>query len=351
MSPAAPSDALEEALDRLSDRTYFDGPGLPAHGPMVAEALCALGRDDAAPAWVDRHRRVTEPVDLPPRCERIEPGQEASWRAALGDVRRLADWDELFARELASAPWGEVARRWVPALLPGSAGAQTHGLIRTAHAVRALGVRPGSDLCVRELGRGLALWAATATAVPGPRTLGGPASLEEAVARLPPAVGWTVAEAASLSRLGEVEGFVPAVEALAPLEGDPLGRLVDAFGRAVVELSGAALVPLVHAVTATAAARLLLPLVPPEAGEEVVATAWRTGAAVLVSFAGRPAPQDRPAPEVVALGWDDLAERARAGGDAHAIKVVEACWREHRLDGGAALHAAAAHVVDRLAPG
>ena len=43
-----------------------------------------------------------------------------------------------FCRQLAEAPWPAVLAEWVQRLIPGVMAAGTHGLIRTAHAVRAL---------------------------------------------------------------------------------------------------------------------------------------------------------------------------------------------------------------------
>src|SRR5271157_6069259 len=56
--------------------------------------------------------------------------------------------------------WRTVLRSWWLRLLPGCSGSLLHGLIRSAHAVRSLGlVAEPSDLQIDELARGLALWA------------------------------------------------------------------------------------------------------------------------------------------------------------------------------------------------
>src|SRR5262245_52902295 len=52
------NDAFDEALERLRGTgTEVAGGIAPNHGPMGAEALVALGRDDAVVAWADRYRR------------------------------------------------------------------------------------------------------------------------------------------------------------------------------------------------------------------------------------------------------------------------------------------------------
>ncbi|MDJ0463918.1 hypothetical protein [Streptomyces sp. H27-C3] len=68
----------------------------------------------------------------------IAPVDESSWRPVLGVFNRAGDWEQLFARELAEAHWSEMLVRWWPRLLPGLFAGLTHGLIRTAHAVRGL---------------------------------------------------------------------------------------------------------------------------------------------------------------------------------------------------------------------
>src|SRR5689334_1470633 len=83
---------LDEALDRL--RPY--GPGLINgnfnHAPMVAEALCALGRPDAVLPWIERYRdRMVMRAAV---GERIAPDK---WREPLGGGDRFAAWSEFFA--------------------------------------------------------------------------------------------------------------------------------------------------------------------------------------------------------------------------------------------------------------
>jgi hypothetical protein len=46
--------AMDEALERLADRGPDLRNGMTSHAPMAAEALCALGRSDAVPGWVER---------------------------------------------------------------------------------------------------------------------------------------------------------------------------------------------------------------------------------------------------------------------------------------------------------
>src|SRR5215471_15748968 len=143
----APLDAL---LDRLSSSDSELKNGLTNHAPMVVEALCALGRGAAASAWLDRYAR-----ELLPRASARVPIDAAAHRGALGRLDRLADWHALFAAELAPGRWRDVLRDWIPRLAPGVSGAATHGVIRAAHAARAVAERE-TRARTAELAAGLA---------------------------------------------------------------------------------------------------------------------------------------------------------------------------------------------------
>src|SRR5260370_29416158 len=93
---------LDGALDRLAGY----GPGLAngnfSHAPMVAEALCALGRPAAVMPWIERYQErivARAPAGAPaPGVD--EPIRPAEWRGALGQRDRFAAWSALFAGEL-----------------------------------------------------------------------------------------------------------------------------------------------------------------------------------------------------------------------------------------------------------
>jgi len=124
---------IDEALDILHRAGPDLGGGGSNHGPIVAEALFALGRPDAVLPWIEGYKSRFQ--DRPQTRHPISPG---SWHASLGDSSRSADWVAFFDRELAEAPWPAVLHAWVPHLAPGLMAAATHGLIRTGHAVRSL---------------------------------------------------------------------------------------------------------------------------------------------------------------------------------------------------------------------
>src|SRR5262249_28262096 len=132
------NDQLDDALDRLRGTgAEVAGGGAPNHGPMAAEALVALGHPDLAPQWAERYRRL---LDTMPAA--TSPVTSTTWRESLGEEGRLADWSAFFKRQLAELPWQEALEQWLRRLIPGLVSAGRHGLIRTAHAVRALSRGP-----------------------------------------------------------------------------------------------------------------------------------------------------------------------------------------------------------------
>ena len=59
-------------------------------------------------------------------------------RPALGRFDRVGDWEHMFRRLLGVRPCHDVVAQWWPRVSPGLFSRLTHGLIRTAHAVRGV---------------------------------------------------------------------------------------------------------------------------------------------------------------------------------------------------------------------
>ena len=152
----APSYALlDEALEILANYGIELKNGNSNHGPMVAEALCALGRPEAVMPWLARYRER-----MLPRSAAGDRIDHEDWRAALGDRRRFADWSAFFREELDEMPWRQMLELWVERLAPGFCAAATHGVIRVGHATRSLAVEETPQR-LGELADAFASWAAT----------------------------------------------------------------------------------------------------------------------------------------------------------------------------------------------
>jgi hypothetical protein len=288
MGPVSYTDAVNGALDRLRTTGFYLGEFFANHGPMAAEALAKLGYCDEVDGWLDANISHRDYSPLPDPTEAI-----TDWQAALGDRNRGGDWVELFRRELSDAPWRAVLQSWWPRLLPGCAGSLTHGLIRTAHAVRSLREADHhGELQIDELARGLAFWATAFTPLNTAPCRG--ADLD------------TAAVDRALSALtAEYAGHYAATMPPFPI-------------------------PLIHTITAPAAMRLLLAELPAELHAAAFHTIAQVNRELFGHFGGKRAigshPFDRPGTDRT---FTTLAAEAVDIGDEHAIKVCEATMREH----------------------
>ncbi|MEU1175487.1 hypothetical protein [Streptomyces microflavus] len=321
MSPLTYTDAVGGALERLRGVGFEHGPRFVNHAPMAAEALAYMGYADDVPRWIDRNLRTHTYHEVPDARWAIDPADPDDWRSALGDFSRVADWTALFERELALAPWPEVLARWWPRLLPGMSGVLTHGVIRTAHAVRAISRAGEENLAYRrELAQGLGYWAARYAS--------------------------------------HTHGIRPGDEYPGTGDGEQVPRTADADSAAaaldglVAEYAGIYAsapqrhpVPLIHSITGPAAVRLVVGHLPAAQRRPSYLVARDVSASMLDWFSTTPV-----TPNPVGLsGVPDLGEvlaTAVAIGDEHAIKLAEVAVRHQALAPDPRI-AAAAHAANQ----
>lgn len=290
------AECMDHALERLWEVGFEFGPDFAVHAPMVAETLATLGHRDTVPSWIKINTRRRQYYAPPSAVEALPEDADAARQAALGDYRRVTDWTQYFDRRLAERPWREVLVDWWPQLMEGAFSAFTHGLIRTAHAVRALTVAPEpSTLQLNELARGLAYWAARYRTVPWKLKYAGPAvtSAEEVPAAL------TELTALNAGKYAEV----------AP---DPA-------------------VPQVHSITAPAALRLVLPILPPELAVRSFEAVAHLTAGVWTAIPSTSGHSPASAEDYRPPSGELLVADAVELGEEHAIKLTEACLREHAV--------------------
>ncbi len=348
MQRDVPADALDDALIVFATTAPSYGPlGLANHGPMATEALARLGRHDAIGEWTARYAKRLD--EAPPPARR--PLAEAEWQDALGQGSRYPEWLALFEREVADRPAAAVAGEWAPRLLPGTIGAATHGLIRTGHALRALGTADTPPRRV-EVASALAFWASSYQELPGPPLLIGSERVTQALADLPylsedaPAA---VLISDRVAAVGDIaDEFEQAVASLGWTGGSV--ELLDelAAGGAAAYLRNAdagGAIGLLHSVTSPLACELVLPWLAEEDRAAAVGYAWQAAAALHVAY-----DTDRvtPVPPTQAPAPDDLIDRALASGDEHAIKLCEASLRAFGRCGDPALLLASADASTRF---
>jgi hypothetical protein len=342
-------DVLDPALDSIAEAGPDLRNGLTNHAPMAVEALCALGRGSAVEPWLEHYREGFLP--WPARSGRVE---REGWRAALGNPERASDWRAFLRDELETAPWREVLERWTARLSPGICAAATHGVIRVGHAARAL-AQTESPARRRELADALASWASTYQTLPtdlsaAPEALApGQAILQ--VPRVPPEQRrFTGTITGSLEALDEFPPFAGVI-ALADLGGDPAARssdLTETFARVLLGNARDTLstIVFVHGVTSVAAVRSLLPCLDAATALAALRYAWQASCALYAAFGQRPGPARAAEPPRESAA--ELVEMAVASRDEHAIKLTEACLREHALRPSAEYLAAARLALDFL---
>lgn len=243
--------------------------GFAEHAPMGAEAMLTLGLNPAAVVtWAFRH----DPVPMP----------------AGSPLRTLRD---TIAAELADGDWSVVLGRHAGILVDRLDTHLFHGLIRVAHAARALRAHDGPETR-DELALALASWKLWAG---GQRSEAGPATVTE-----------------------------------------PLTQILEMARRGAAAFVTAPSIFTLHHVTAPMAYLLI--------ADHLDETANATAAGVFARTHRRhpepPARRDhRPGP--------DPSRLARLGHqwDAHPAKLVEAALRGHRLTGDAAFGDAVAGMM------
>lgn len=363
--PALPAGAglddgtLDEALGLLQSKEPLSKGGMSTHAPMAAEALCALGAADRVMSWVERYNAPVLQIPIA-----TKPILRDEWRAALGPRLatatleeanpRWGDWKEFFLAELSEARWQDLLDTWVSRLAPGMSGAATHGVIRTAHAVRALSRR---DTPARrgELARGLAYWASSYEELPARRgTRQSAATYAKALAEVPlywqafgrKPEGRNIVE--TLRHVAELDSFADARDLVAePADvGAAISALTATFAHVYLRHGTQGdTIAFVHAVTGPCSLRRIAPHIKPATARAALPYAWQSAAAIYAAYAHGRDERREPEPK---LGRAELAAAAIANGDEHAIKFTEVMLAEHQLNPDPVYLAAAQDAVVRL---
>jgi hypothetical protein len=245
-----------------------------------------------------------------------------------------------------------VTGEWIPRLVPGIIGAAAHGLIRTAHGLRAFGEAATLPRRV-EVATGLAYWASRYQELPGPPLLIGHQNVPEALADLPylpeetpraMLISDVVAHMADIADEFEqgVSSLGPGGDAVAVLDALAVGG-ARAYLRNV---EGGNAIGLLHAVTAPLALELVLPWLAVEDRDAALAYAWQAVASLHVAYDVERHDDgtrgDEPPPQAA------LIAQAVASGDAHALKLTEAALRSYARTNEPALLLAAFDASARL---
>jgi len=147
----------ENVLDDVYGKYRDSHPFLPVthfidHATMGAEALVALGLGHKVSDWISRHR--VRRYEAPSAGVSIS----SAWKEAVGRKECHGDWLRHLESELNGNRFENVLAAWTERFAHDVGAFLFHGLIRTAHAARALRHKDTQERR-GELARGLALWA------------------------------------------------------------------------------------------------------------------------------------------------------------------------------------------------
>jgi hypothetical protein len=310
---------------------------LANHVPMVLAALDRLG---ASPERLDEYfvgyRDAHGLVPVPPPVAAV---RRETWKEALGDRSREADYRMFFEREVAQLGIRDTVKTYLPALVAGVAGSALHPLMRLAYGILR------SDPA--EVGTALGYWAACYLPLP-------PATGAEPETDDPGAVLARVAAMPGLRLLPTYDhlwhgiraaasdpDFAPAVDWLR-IDDATLARVAaTSLALFAATMDFAAL----HAVTGTHWVRLAWsqyrePLLLRHFWQAVAALVPAIGFPSLPSAADLEAWRQRPCPE-----WPAIMAKAVASADEHDISLTFSAREEEAVYGDRLYRAVAARRV------
>lgn len=338
-------DILDSALEILDGFAPEYCGGMVNHGPMVAEAMTAMGRPDTVIDWTGYYSRR-----LQQRTAGALPVDMDNRRPMLGN-RRFAEWRDFFEPIVFSDSMETVLRQWVPQLAPGLSAAGLHGIIRTGHAVRSLNARITPNR-LKEFASALAYWASHYQLLPGyaspKREALAPA---QAIRRITPVPRDERRPYGLIDRkLRDLKNYVSFERDLVILNtSSDLNRLLSELTEIFAEiylansryLSTATI--LMHTVTAPSALRPILPCLDRKDAENILNYMWQACAACYSAVG-----DGFKRPDARLTETEDLIDTAVRTGDEHAIKFTEACLREYALHPRPVYLQAARDAVERI---
>ncbi len=322
---------LDHALARFQQTGLEWAEGLANHGPMAVEALQQLGHPALIEGFVDSY------VPRMPPLVAGDPLDVEARVGALGDPLRLPDWIATYDRELAARPWRELLATEVTRLLPGLFAGSVHGMLRVAHAVRAIEVRD-TPVRRRELALGLAYWAGRYQELPG--TPGAKPQPGQSIARTFEAVTLVPPERRRFGLFSEAvrvldDDFARCIEAFDPASTPAASQAIHEICRESAQrylLHPTARIAYVHCVTAPSALRLFAHHLDDATRTRAVGYALQAALGLHAVSAGAAAGTS-PDREVERLATDpaEIRYRAACSLEEHAIKMAEACLREQAV--------------------
>jgi hypothetical protein len=327
------SESYDEVIDaaQVTDFEFPKDNGFTNHVPMVADALFMLDAAGRIASWAQSYGKSLKPL---PSGEPLSDGERAG---AMNDYALRARWIATYLKDLETLTPRELFNQQWPLLKGALVGSLWHGWIRTAHAARSFDRDPNPTRR-HEFAEGMAYWMARwppLEVTPGARATAGRDVLT-ALNEMP------LVPTAQRSTKGDLESqvlvlagrqdFKDAVEAV-DLSALPVDRalteLTAAAARWLVN-DGTHSIGILHAITGTAATRLLLPWMDAATQREAVGYSFMALASYWSVHAKSAA---HLAPVAAASkSYEALLGEGKASDDVHDVKLTEVVAREKAID-------------------
>ena len=339
-------------MDEILELLAHTGPeytgGMTNHGPMAAEALCFLGREDAAIEWVKHYKKRL--VEHHVSAQKIPL---ADWQEYLGKRNYFDGWKNLFDHETKSLSWESALKKWLPKLMPGIVSAAAHGVLRTAHAVRSLEAQ-STPRRINELCSGLAYWASTYQTLPQ-KAYNGPKLKASAAIKIVKLIPLNQREyhdqiSDGLTLLNSWTAFPPVIEMLDTSEtySECLDDILETFVRSYISNADTALFSALHAVTGPATLQILAGHLEEKDKIASLKYAWQASAALhIATDINAPVEQYKTTKRI--KNRAELIDDAIRSNDEHAIKFTEVCLRLIKRSNDPIFNFAAQDATVRLA--
>ncbi len=327
----------QTVLNRLLDDNFrFDvaNRGTVNHLPMALLALSRLGATDQRLTgyfgWWEENRAL-------PRRDSGRPVGRAEWRRCLGEADMFDALSTMFRDWVAERGAGEVVGEVFPVAAAGVAAAAFHGLIRLAYGLDA-----GH---AGEIGAGLATLCSryAPLGVDAERAPTSP-SVATSLNAIATALDGAVFTGAGI--IGRMQAASADPRFAAAFSTPPIGAtLLTELARAGIALywqTGDFTV--LHMVTATHAARLLLEQHRQLGTGDAIRNLWVAASAAYAS-AGAPRLTDPAAPPQELPSWPAIFAQAIQSNDDHVIKMTYTCHCENTRYGNPLYQSAAARLA------
>ncbi|MCO6188648.1 questin oxidase family protein [Rhizobium sp. L1K21] len=321
----------EGSLDSILDIARKDSVEFPYllanHAPMVLIALERMGASPSRLAeWYAVYRDTHK---LAPPSPSVAPIEAETWKGALGDRSREADYRIFFTGEVERLGIDAAIRQYLPHLIQGVAGSALHPLMRLAYAVLKMDKA--------ESGAALGYWAACYLPMPYPGVIEpdtrDPAAILAAVSSVDGIRTYKTETDLlwhNIRAVAELPEFAPLIGRLKFDENTPKRMAETSLAVFAATMDFSAL----HAVTGMHWVRLVAPYI--DDPVPLYRVFWQVIASLVpkIGFPDLPSAKSlQMMRELPAPDWADIKAAAIASSDEHDVSLVFSASQEEEVWG------------------